>query len=138
LRFFAPKRGFSDQEVDYFINVDFVDHVALVAVLDRDGQPQLAGGGRYIRVAPGQAEVAFGIDAACQGLGIAGLILRHLAVLARAAGLKELVAEVLPENAPMLRVFQRSGLPMRRRHEDGVVHVVLSLSPDAGDVIPPK
>jgi hypothetical protein len=63
--------------------------------------------------------------------------MRHLVVLARAAGMKALIAEVLPENAPMLRVFERSGLPMTTRRDAGVVHVALDLSRrDAG--IQPK
>jgi RimJ/RimL family protein N-acetyltransferase len=127
LRFFAPKRSFSEAETDYYVNVDFVQHVALVAVIDDHGAPRIAGGGRYIVAAPGRAEVAFGIDNAFQGQGLGGILLGHLVALARDAGLRELVAEVLPENAPMLKVFRRSGLPMQRRTEDGVVHVSLAL-----------
>lgn len=127
LRFFAPKRGFSEKEIDYYVNVDFVSHVALVAAMDDGAAQRLVGGGRYIVAAPGSAEIAFGVDEACQGLGIASVILRHLALIGRDAGLHEFVAEVLPENTAMLKVFQRSGLPMRRRHEGGVVHVALSL-----------
>src|SRR5207248_6938210 len=33
-RFFVPKRSFTDQETAFFLNVDFVNHVALVAVLE--------------------------------------------------------------------------------------------------------
>jgi hypothetical protein len=33
-RFFAAKRGFTEQEVAFFVNVDFIDHVALVAVVE--------------------------------------------------------------------------------------------------------
>jgi hypothetical protein len=47
-RFFAPKRTFSEQEIEYYLNVDFVSHVALVAELDQNGRPVIAGGGRYI------------------------------------------------------------------------------------------
>ena len=38
------------------------------------------------------------------------------------------VAEVLPENVPMLKVFERCGLAMTTRSERGVVHVTLALS----------
>ena len=54
--------------------------------------------------------------------------MRHLLALAQTAGLKELVAEVLPENAPMLKVFKRCGLPMTTKREAEVVHVTLQLS----------
>jgi len=35
--------------------------------------------------------------------------MRHLVAIARDGGLKELIAEVLPENAPMLKLFSRFG-----------------------------
>src|SRR5215475_10570736 len=57
-RFFAPKRSFTEREVAFFLNVDFVSHVALVAVLE-DGERPVVGGGRYVVVRPGKAEVAF-------------------------------------------------------------------------------
>ena len=38
-RFFVPKRGFSDKEVAFFMNIDFISHVALVAQIDEDGRP---------------------------------------------------------------------------------------------------
>jgi hypothetical protein len=37
-RFFAVKRSFTESEIDYFLNVDFVNHVALVAIVDVAGQ----------------------------------------------------------------------------------------------------
>jgi RimJ/RimL family protein N-acetyltransferase len=127
LRFFSPKRGFTEKEIEFFTNVDFERHVALVAVLDEGGQPLIVGGGRYIVAQPGRAEVAFTVEDAHQGRGIASLLLRHLITIARAAGLKELVAEVLPDNTPMLKVFERSGLPMTRKRERDAVHVTLRL-----------
>jgi hypothetical protein len=53
-RFFAFKRGFTDQEVDFYVNVDFMSHVALVAELEEDGQPVIVGGARYIVGPPHQ------------------------------------------------------------------------------------
>ena len=51
--------------------------------------------------------------------------MQHLPAIGREAGLRELVAEVLSDNLPMLRVFERSGLVMSTRREDTVVHVTL-------------
>jgi RimJ/RimL family protein N-acetyltransferase len=127
-RFFAPKRSFSEKEIEFFLNVDFVAHVALVAVVDEVAGPVIAGGGRYIVSEPGRAEVAFGVDDAHQGQGIASALMRHLVAIAHDAGLKELIAEVLPENAPMLKVFERCGLKMTTRREAGIVHVTLALT----------
>jgi RimJ/RimL family protein N-acetyltransferase len=127
-RFFGFKRGFTDQEVDFYVNVDFVGHVALVAVLQEDGRPVIVGGSRYIVVQPGQAEVAFAVDDAHQGQGIGTALMRHLGAIARQAGLKELVADVLPENTAMLKIFRASGLGIRTGREPDATHVVLQLS----------
>src|SRR6516164_5301256 len=95
-RFFAAKRGFTEQEVAFFLNVDFVNHVALVAVLE-EGERPVVGGGRYVVVQPGQAEVAFVVVDQHQGQGIGAALMRHLIAIARKAGIKELIAQVLPE-----------------------------------------
>jgi len=127
-RFFGARRGFGEQEIAFFLNVDFVDHVALVAVADEGGRPVIAGGGRYVVVQPGKAEVAFAVVDEYQGQGIGAALMRRLAAIARAAGLKELIAEVLPENIAMLKVFEKSGLRVSTRREPRVVHVALGLS----------
>jgi RimJ/RimL family protein N-acetyltransferase len=127
-RFFAVRRHFSEVETSFFLNVDFVSQVALVAVVDEHGKPAIAGGGRYVVVKSGQAEVAFAVVDQYQGQGIGTALMRHLSSLAREAGLQEFVAEVLPENTAMLKVFGRSGLPLSRRRESQTVHVVLKLT----------
>jgi len=45
----------------------------------------------------GQGEIAFVVIEAYQAQGIGTLLMRHLRVLARDAGLKALIAEVLTE-----------------------------------------
>ena len=98
-RFFGAKRSFTEKEIDFFLNVDFVSHVALVAVLDEGGRSAIVGGGRYIVLQPGTAEVAFVVIDQRQGQGIGGALMKHLAAIARQAGLKEFVAEVLPRTS---------------------------------------
>lgn len=127
-RFFSAKRGFSEGEKAFFLNVDFDKHVAIVASMEEAGRKVIVGGGRYVVVQPGQAEVAFVVIDAYQGQGIGSMLLRHLAAMARAAGVKDLIAEVLPENAPMLKVFGGSGLAMATRRDSGLMHITLRLN----------
>ena len=94
----------------------------------QDGKPVIAGGGRYVVIKPGQAEVAFAVVDQFQGQGIGSALLRHLSSLAREAGLQEFVAEVLPENAAMLKVFEKSGLEVATRRESQTIHVILRLA----------
>jgi len=126
-RFFSFKRSFTDQEIDFYVNVDFVNHVALAALQQEDGHPVIVGGARDIMVQQGSAEVAFVVDDAHQGQGIGGALMRHLTAIARQNGFNELTADVLPENAAMLKVFEASGLPITTRREPGVTHVTLQL-----------
>jgi len=127
-RFFGAKRDFSQAEQAYYLNVDFVNHVALVAVVGEGGQSAIVGGGRYVVVQPGSAEVAFAVVDEFQGQGIGSALLRHLVVIARDAGLSELIAEVLAENAAMLRVFENSGLKVTTQRAAGAVHVRMQIS----------
>jgi RimJ/RimL family protein N-acetyltransferase len=127
-RFFGPKRGFSETELAFFMNIDFDNHVALIAQIDEDGRPSIVGGGRYIVVEAGRAEIAFVVVDAYQGQGIGSALLRHLSHLARDAGLKGLIAEVLPENTAMLKVFSKFGFRPGPNQEPRVVHLAKPLS----------
>jgi RimJ/RimL family protein N-acetyltransferase len=127
-RFFGMKRGFSEKEIEFFVNVDFVNHIALVATVEQGNRTVVVGGGRYVIVQPGTAEVAFVVVDEYQGQGIGGALLRHLVAIARDAGLAKLVAEVLPDNIPMLKVFEKSGLRYATGREGRVVYVTLRLS----------
>jgi RimJ/RimL family protein N-acetyltransferase len=125
-RFFVTKQKFSDKETAFFMNVDFVDHVALVAEIDEDGRTAIVGGGRYVVVGSGQAEIAFIVVDAYQRQGIGAILVRHIVGLARAAGLKQLSADVLPENVAMLNVLGKLGFHIRGV-DPQVIHLRLTL-----------
>lgn len=126
-RFFVPKRGFSETELAFFMNIDFANHVALVAQTDEDGRPVIAGGGRYIMVQPGEAELAFVVIDAYQGRGLGKALLRHLIAIAREAGLRSLSADVLWENTAMLKVLGGAGFRPEPSRDPAVRHLVLRL-----------
>ncbi|MGL4175699.1 MAG: GNAT family N-acetyltransferase [Dermatophilaceae bacterium] len=125
LRFFAPLRVLSDRDVHRFTHVDYVDRVALVATT-REG---IIGIGRYDRVDPRTAEVAFNIGDHYQGKGIGSVLLEHLAAIAQDSGIQRFTAEVLPQNRRMLAVFADAGYEVARRVEDGVVEVAFDIEP---------
>jgi RimJ/RimL family protein N-acetyltransferase len=124
-RFFGAKRHFSEKEAEYFLDIDFVNHVALVAVAEENGKQAIVGASRYVVVQPGQAEVAFGVVDEYQGQGLGVALMRELGAIARQASINELVAEVLGSNRAMLKVFEKSGLQMSTKREGPVIHVTL-------------
>ena len=126
-RFFSVRRHFTETETAFYLNVDFVNHVALVALVEENSRPTIIGGGRYVVVQPGQAEIGFTVLDKYQGQGIGAALLRHLAAIARQAGLHELIAHVLPDNRAMLKVFEKSGLKYNARRDADAVHVTLGL-----------
>ena len=126
-RFFAIRRYFSEKEIAFMTEIDFVTHVALVAIAEENGNHVIIGGGRYVVSKPGKAELAFAVIDQYQGQGIGTALASHLIAIAREAGLKELVADVLPENTSMLKVFEKSGLPISTERDPDVTHVAVQL-----------
>jgi acyl-CoA synthetase (NDP forming)/GNAT superfamily N-acetyltransferase len=126
LRFFSPMPRLSPELVQRFVNVDYEDRMALVAVLG----DELISVARYDRL-PGtrDAEVAFVVDDAHQGRGVATLLLEHLALAARENGIERFVAETLPQNRRMLDVFRSAGFGDERSFGDGVVAVSFHIDP---------
>ena len=130
-RFFQTKTHLTDNELRYFTELDFVNHVGLVATLWDNQQEHFLAVGRYICPStcsgnaspPSRAEVAFAVADAHQGRGLGTLLLEHLAEIARERGITEFEADVLGENNRMLQVFAASGFEVRRSVSGGVFHV---------------
>lgn len=126
-RFFVMKRHFSDAERAFFMDVDFRDHVALIARVKEEDRNVLVGGCRYIVSEPGKAEMAFMAVEAWQGRGVGSILMRHLIMLGRAAGLREFTAEVLPENVAMRKIFTKFGFKAVPRKDPQIVSLALEL-----------
>jgi GNAT superfamily N-acetyltransferase len=71
-------------------------------------QSKIVGGGCYVVTKSGQAEAAFVVVDQYQGQGIGAALMHHLAMIAGAANLKELIADVLPENIAILISIART------------------------------
>jgi ribosomal protein S18 acetylase RimI-like enzyme len=126
-RFFSFRRDFTPQEVAFFLDVDFVSQVALVAVVEEAGQNAIVGAARYIVTQPKRAELAFAVIDQYQRLGIGKALMRHLVAIARDAGLAEVRAEVLPDNIAMLKLLEQSGHSITMRRGRSVVEVTVRL-----------
>ncbi len=124
-RFFAPYPTLSERDVTRFTQVDYDRRVALVVTLG----PQLIAVGRYDAISTVMAEVAFLVEDAHQGRGLGQLLLEHLAQAGRERGLHRFVAEVLPDNVPMSRVFREMGYSVVGSLEEGVLRFEFPIDP---------
>jgi acetate---CoA ligase (ADP-forming) len=114
-----------------FLGGDGNESLSLVGELtDESGEDRIVGIGTYVRLRdPARAEVAFAVADEFQHRGIGSRLLERLAVHARREGIERFVAQVLPANLAMLRVFGDTGFEVTRRYVDGVVEVEFELTP---------
>ncbi|MFD4599885.1 GNAT family N-acetyltransferase [Streptomyces sp. NPDC058464] len=133
-RFFAPYPRLSAKDVHRFTHHDFVDRVGLAATIGGEFIATV----RYDRIGPDgtpasapadEAEVAFLVQDAHQGRGVASALLEHIAAVARERGIRRFAAEVLPANSKMIKVFTDAGYTQQRSFEDGVVRLEFDLEP---------
>ncbi|WP_329231443.1 GNAT family N-acetyltransferase [Streptomyces canus] len=133
-RFFAPYPRLSAKDVHRFTHHDFVDRVGLAATVGGEFIATV----RYDRIgaeglpasAPAdEAEVAFLVQDAHQGRGVASALLEHIGAVARERGIRRFAAEVLPANVKMIKVFTDAGYTQKRSFEDGVVRLEFDLEP---------
>ena len=126
LRFFSYKADLTPKELRQITESDGASRAALVATIGQGDRETIIGLGEYVR-SGASADIAFAVQADYRRRGIASRLLRQLADIARAHGITRFEADMLAENAPMLGVLHRSGLPVRARHESGSIHATLRL-----------
>ncbi|MFD9004660.1 GNAT family N-acetyltransferase [Streptomyces sp. NPDC059582] len=133
-RFFAPYPRLSAKDVHRFTHHDFVDRVGLAATIGGEfiatvRYDRIGADGMPASVPADEAEVAFLVQDAHQGRGVASALLEHVAAVARERGIRRFAAEVLPANSKMIKVFTDAGYTQKRSFEDGVVRLEFDLEP---------
>ncbi len=129
LRYFSAYPQIPPRDLERFVNVD---HHSREAFVVQQGSDLIAVGryeglGEQVR----QAEVAFVVQDGQQGRGIGSVLMEHLIAAAREEGIEAFVADVLPVNQTMLRVFSEAGFQVEREFSDGVVHLWFPIAPTA-------
>jgi RimJ/RimL family protein N-acetyltransferase len=115
-RFLAAKPRFTAAELRYLTEVDGVNHIALVAVLERDPE-QLVAVARCVRLPdrPGTAEMAIVVGDPWQNQGLGRELAARLADAARAVGIRRFAATMLGDNEAARRLMRT----FSRRLEEG-------------------
>ena len=121
-RFLAPKPYLSSAEVSYLVDVDGINHLALVATPADDPGTILAVG-RLVRLPEDRDTVEFAIVVGddYQREGLATLLLERLRDAARTLGVKRIRATVLAENLAAHRLMRRLPARIVRERNHGTV-----------------
>jgi acetyl coenzyme A synthetase (ADP forming)-like protein len=108
-----------------FLEPDWADRGSLIGTLAGPEQNErVVALASYARLREaGTAEAAFAVADELQGHGVGTRLLEQLAERARKAGIERFVAEVMPDNSAMLRVFEDAGFDVERELEEGTLEV---------------
>lgn len=128
-RFFSVKFDLTPAELSYFTEVDFEQHVALVAELECGDQRRPVAVGRLVRdsVLPDHSEIAITVTDEMQGKGIGSVLLDCLTDCARRLGVHHMDASVLAENTRMMSMIRKAGLPYSSQLQHGVQIISVTL-----------
>jgi acetyl coenzyme A synthetase (ADP forming)-like protein len=132
LRFFSPSIDVGEVAARA-AHVEPGRHVTLLALVGGDAGA-VVGGAQYFRSDGALAEIGLSVADRLQGHGLGSILLGRLAAVAHEHGIETFVAEVLPENHPMIGVFRESGFAPQIRAKAGTIEVTFptTLTEDAG------
>ena len=116
--------------VEPFLESDWLERGALVGTLTDNGAEKIVALANYARLRdPKVAEAAFTVADEHQGRGIGTRMLEQLAERAAAAGIERFVAEVMADNAQMLRVIEHAGFEISRALDHGTFEITFPIEP---------
>jgi acyl-CoA hydrolase/GNAT superfamily N-acetyltransferase len=121
-RFMSVRKSMPHEQLQEFAVIDYTRDMVILAIIKENEEKEVVVGvGEYsIDDATHTADVAFAVIDECQGQGIATELLTYLTHLARKRGLLGFTADVLFDNASMLRVFEKMGFDMKKTVDGGV------------------
>lgn len=128
-RFFIPLRELTHTMLERVVQFDDMRGAALLAFSgERPAEPIALA--QYDIVGPGEAEAAVIVGEGWRRIGLATALLRHLQVLAAAAGIRRVRADILRDNAAALTLARQLGCVVEPRSgEPYAVQVVRQLHP---------
>ena len=130
-RFFSKMSAMPHSKLRKFVNIDYVNDMALASVVQEDEHEMIVAVGRYsVAKSSNAAEVAFIVrdDWQDQGIGIA--MFNQLLKVARKRGVVKFTADVLHDNARMLHIFHKCAPnPIKSTLDSGIYHLSFSIMP---------
>jgi acyl-CoA hydrolase/RimJ/RimL family protein N-acetyltransferase len=109
-RYFSSVKAMPHGKMQEYVNVDYRTVMSIVGVIKEGRGEHVIAEGRYVRLKDRPyADVAFVVDEAYQGMGIASFVFGMLVRFARErGGIEGFTADVLADNKAAMRIFKKS------------------------------
>ncbi len=128
-RYFSPIKTMPHEKTQEYVNVDYRDVLSIVGLVGEPGQQIIIAEARFARHQNKPfVDIAFVVDEAYQGYGIATYLYQMLARLAKDRGAQGMTADVLASNRAMLKVFEKGDFPVQARVEQGIYELTIDLA----------
>jgi RimJ/RimL family protein N-acetyltransferase len=126
-RFMSVRRDMPHERLQEFVVIDYSREMVILAIQEGPEREEIVGVGQYgLQEDKHSAEVAFVVRDSFQNQGVGTVLLEYLTVLAKKQGLFGFTAEVLPDNLPMLHLFESQGFDMEKRTSTDVVDLKMA------------
>ena len=130
MRLMSPMRSLPADMLQGFMDIDYRNRMAFVAVRWHKNQDHIVAVARYARTRADSVEFAIAVADADQHCGIASQMVRLLMQFAREQGFVEMYGVALPENTAMRALAHKLGFETSFQLRDHLVHMRKRL--DAG------
>ena len=127
-RFMTPRLDMPHERLQEYVVIDYTREMVILACLENGARQEVVGMAEYYLEEDGMTgNVAFAVKDQYQNRGIGTELLAYLTQIARRQGLHGFTAEVLRENEPMLRVFEKMKFPTDTKPEGNAYRLRISL-----------
>ncbi|MBW2599119.1 MAG: N-acetyltransferase [Deltaproteobacteria bacterium] len=125
-RYFSPIKTMPHITTQEYVNIDYRHILSIVGLIEESGVERIIAEGRYaLSKDRPYGDVAFVVDEKYQNLGIGSFLLEMLIKIARKRGIAGFTADVLTENKPMLKVFEKTPFPMHAVVRSGAYELTI-------------
>jgi RimJ/RimL family protein N-acetyltransferase len=120
-RFLSVRKDMPHERLQEFVILNYMKELVILATIGGESDEKIVGVSQYgIDENTHTAEVAFVVRDDYQSKGIGQELLKYITYLAKKNGLLGFTAEVLVENTPMLKLFEKMGFIIEKRSSSGV------------------
>ncbi len=125
-RFMSSSKDMPHSRRQEFVVIDYTKELTLLACIEEHGREWVIGMGQILKQPDSRmAEVSFAVRDDYQNQDIATDMLSYLTEIAISDDMEGFTAEVLVENKPMLRVFEKMGFDLEKKVENGTYEILM-------------